>query len=92
MNGCTIMRMGGPVAWGTKQQWCMKHSSCKAEILEINFTTKKTLHLSNIGQDLDVSDIYQPTNLFNKNHSCVNWSKSTTTKGLKHLNLHKNAI
>ena len=40
--------------------------------------------------------IYTPTNkpiqIYNDNNACVWWSKSTTTKGLRHISIQVNAI
>ena len=36
---------------------------------------------------MDMDDIASPTVVYSNNHTCWNWSKTETTKGLKHLNL-----
>ena len=33
-----------------------------------------------------------PTQIFNDNSACVCWSKATTTKGLRHIQMRENAI
>ena len=33
-----------------------------------------------------------PTPVYNDNAACVNWSKSTTTKGLRHIQIRENAV
>ena len=33
-----------------------------------------------------------PTPIYNDNMACVNWSKTTTTKGLWHVQIRENAI
>lgn len=33
-----------------------------------------------------------PTTVHNDNSACVNWSKNTTTKGLRHIQIRENAV
>ena len=33
-----------------------------------------------------------PTIIYNDNAACVQWSKNTTTKGLRHIQIRENAI
>jgi hypothetical protein len=33
-----------------------------------------------------------PTIIYNDNNACVCWSKSTTTKGLRHIQIRENTI
>ena len=37
-------------------------------------------------------DAYLNIPVYNDNQACVDWSRSTTTKGIKHLNLRENMI
>jgi hypothetical protein len=43
---------------------------------------------------LGFKDVFMPgTNIvYNDNSACVNWSKSSTTKGLRHIQMHENRI
>jgi hypothetical protein len=34
----------------------------------------------------------KPISVYNDNRACVCWSKSTTTKGLRHITLKENAV
>jgi hypothetical protein len=43
---------------------------------------------------LDVKNIFMPTTniIFNDNKACVSWSIRTTTKGLRHIQIHENHL
>ncbi len=42
--------------------------------------------------DLHLLDSSIPTNMYNNNRGAVDWSKSFTTKGMRHVNIRENAI
>ena len=48
---------------------------------------KDTISLLHRSDDLDMTDIALPTSVYSNNRACCNWAKTTTAKGLKHLNL-----
>jgi len=52
------------------------------------------LELSQILEFLGVRDLFMPPNtiVFNDNAACVNWSKRTTTKGLRHIQMRENMV
>jgi len=43
---------------------------------------------------LGVKDLFMPSvnTVYNDNMACVNWSKCTTTKGLRHIQMRENRI
>ena len=43
---------------------------------------------------LEVRDIFMPSvnTIYNDNKACVDWSKSCTTKGLRHIQMRENRI
>ncbi len=42
----------------------------------------------------EVRDIFMPGTavIFNDNNACVNWSKRSTTKGLRHIQMRENMV
>ena len=92
MSGFLIMRSGGPIAWKSVRQERTSLSSCEAEVRATNECAKETLHLRLLLSDLGTNDATSPSPVYNDNHACVDWSKSTTTKGMKHVNLRDNCV
>ena len=42
--------------------------------------------------DLQLIDTSIPTPLYNDNNGAVNWSKTTSTKGMRHVNMQENVV
>jgi hypothetical protein len=42
--------------------------------------------------DLQLLDLSLPTNVYNDNRGCVDWSNSFSTKGMRHVNIRENAV
>ena len=42
--------------------------------------------------DLRLIDVSVPTPLYNDNQGAVNWSKTTSTKGMRHVNMQENVV
>jgi len=42
--------------------------------------------------DLWLIDVSVPTPLYNDNQGAVNWSKTTSTKGMRHVNMQENVV
>jgi len=42
--------------------------------------------------DLNLLDTSLPTNVYNDNRGCVDWSNSFSTKGMRHVNIRENAV
>jgi hypothetical protein len=84
----------GPLHWLSKQQTITAGSSAEAEIYATNECVKFLLELVQIFEFLEVKNIFMPnTNImYNDNKACVNWSKSSTTKGLRHIQMKENHI
>jgi len=55
---------------------------------------KFLLNLSQLLEFLEVKDTFMPsaTTIYNDNRACVQWSKSTTSKGLHHIEMKENRI
>ena len=92
MSGFIIMRCGGPIAWKAVRQERCSRSTCEAEIRSIDETTKEVLSLRNRCDDMDLPDSSIPTPIFNDNLGSVDWSKGTSTKGMRHMNIRDCAI
>jgi hypothetical protein len=74
----------GPIHWLSKRQSVTAGSSAEAEILEL----VQTLEF------LGVKDKFMPdvNTVYNDNMACVNWSKCSTTKGLRHIQMKENRV
>jgi hypothetical protein len=42
--------------------------------------------------DIQLLDPTNPTPLYKDNHGAVDWSNSCSTEGLRHINIHENAM
>ena len=92
MAGYIVFRAGGPVSWKSFRIDRTSLSSCEAEIKATNECAKDTLSIRLRCGDLGLNDEDTPTPIFNDNQGAVDWCKSTTTKGMKHVNLRENAV
>jgi hypothetical protein len=79
----------GPLHWISKRQTITAGSSAEAEIYAMNGCVKFLLELVQLLDFLGVKEIFMPdiNTIYNDNQACVNWSKSTTTKGLRHIQM-----
>jgi hypothetical protein len=84
----------GPVHWLSKRQSVTTGSSAEAEIYATDECVKFLLEISQLLEFLHVKEIFMPTTttVFNDNRACVQWSKSTTSKGLRHIQIKENRI
>jgi len=84
----------GPVHWVSKCQSVTAGSSAEAEIYATDECIKFLLELVQILEFLGVKDVFMPsvTTVYNDNMACVNWSKCTTTKGLRHIQMKENRV
>jgi transposase InsO family protein len=92
MSGFIVIRAGGPIAWSSVRQERTSRSSCEAEVRATDECAKEILSIRHRGQDIGLDDTTSPTKLFNDNQACVDWCKTTTTSGMKHINLRDNAV
>ena len=94
MSGFIIF-FNGPIHWSAKRQKVTARSSAEAEIYATDECVKELLRLKHICTDFAIMHIYMPgtpIKVYNDNNACVCWSKSTTTKGLRHITIRENAI
>jgi hypothetical protein len=84
----------GPVHWLSKRQTTTAISSAEAEIYATNECVKFLLELVQLFEFLGMKDIFMPgtTVIYNDNQACVNWSKSSTSKGLRHIQMKENHV
>ena len=92
MSGFLIIRCGGPIAWKAVGQDRTSRSTCEAEIRATDKAVKEILSLRNHCEDINLLDASSPTRLYNDNQGTVNWSKGTSTKGMRHMNLKDCAV
>ena len=64
------------------------------EIYATDECVKFLLDLSQNLDFLDVKHLFMPsaTTIYNDNKACIQWSKSATTKGLHHIQMHENRV
>ncbi len=79
----------GPIHWLSKRQSITAGSSAEADIYATDECVKFLLELHQIFTFLDVHQIFMPTTniIYNDNKACINWSKMSTTKGLRHIQI-----
>jgi hypothetical protein len=89
-----LLFLEGPVHWVSNRQSITAQSLAKSEIYAMDECTKSLQHLSYIidGFNLTAKFMPSPTTIYNDNSACVNWSKNTTTKGLRHIQIRENAV
>ena len=93
MSGFMVW-LGGPIHWVAKRQSITARSSAEAEIYATDECVKHLIQLSYILEGFDILNAImpKPTPIYNDNTACVAWSKTTTTKGLRHIQMRENAI
>jgi hypothetical protein len=82
----------GPLHWMSKCQKVTVASSAEAEIYATDECVKFLLALSQLLDILDVTIYAINKYHFNDNKACVQWSKSATSKGLRHIQMRENRI
>jgi len=84
----------GPLHWLSKRQSVTAGSSAEAEIYATDKCVKFLIELSQIMDFLGICHQFMPSTniIFNDNRACVNWSKRTTTKGLRHIQMKENRV
>jgi hypothetical protein len=92
ITGHVLFYGGAPVFWSSQKEDRTSGSSCEAEIKATNGCTKSILWFRHILSDLGLSISSSPTPLYNDNQGAVNWSKTTSTKGMRHVNIQENIV
>jgi hypothetical protein len=92
ISGYIVFHAGGPIAWSSVRQPHTSRSSCEAEIRATNECTKEVLSVCLRSLDIGLEDNITPTPVYNDNQGCVDWCKTTTTSGMKHMCLRENTF
>jgi hypothetical protein len=89
-----LIWLGGPIHWTSKRQSITARSSAEAEIYATDECTKNLIQLSHILTHLPLHTpvMSLPSIIYNDNMACICWSKATTTKGLRHVQIRENAV
>jgi len=84
----------GPLHWLSKRQTVMAASSAEAEIYATDECVRFLLDIVQLLDFLGVKDIFMPAPnlIYNDNKACVNWSKTCTSKGLRHIQMKENWV
>jgi hypothetical protein len=88
-----IFFLGGcPILWKTHKEARISRSSCEAEVKATDECVKNVQMFRHILADLNLLDPTSPTPVYNDNRGSVDWSNSSSTKGMRHVNIRENAI
>ena len=91
-----IIFYNGLIHWNSKRQKITARSSAEAETYATDECVKSLLYLQIILKDMNIKEqhikFYLPIPVYNDNRACIFWSKSTTTKGLRHITTRENEI
>jgi hypothetical protein len=84
----------GPLHPISKRQTVTAGSSAEAEIYAMDECAKFLLELEQLLDFLEVKHLFMPSTniIYNDNKACVNWSKTCTTKGLRHIQVKENCV
>jgi hypothetical protein len=84
----------GPLHWMSMRQTVTAGSSAEAEIYATDEFVKFLLEIVQLFEFLHIKDIFMPATsiIYNDNQACINWSKQTTTKGLRHIQMKENSV
>jgi hypothetical protein len=84
----------GPLHWISKRQQVTAASSAEAEIYTTDECIKFLLELVQIMDFLEVKHLFMPSTntIYNDNNACVEWSRSATSKGLRHIQMRENRV
>ena len=89
--GHIIFMCGGPVLWKSHKERRNSRSSAESEVKTTDECTKSVQWLRNVLDDLNLLPS-GPTTIYNDNMAAVQWSNSTSTKGMRHVNIRENAV
>ena len=89
-----LLWFNGPLHWVSKRQTITARSTAEAEIYATDECVKSLIHLDMLvsGLGLQQHIMPRPILVLNDNAACVSWSRNTTTKGLRHVQVRENAV
>jgi hypothetical protein len=83
---------GGAIAWRSKKQTCIAHSTCESEWMAASDTALTVLWLRRILHDMGASQS-TPTCLYEDNAACIMLSENTSHKGrARHIDLRVHSL
>ena len=91
LSGWFIMNAGAPIAWGCARHKDTAQSSCQAEVHSINETTRLVLEYKLLFRDLNLP-LDHTVEIKNDNQGAIQWSKGTTTKKMRWVDLRENLV
>ena len=91
LSGWFIMNAGAPIAWGCARHKDTAQSSCQAEVHSVNETTKLILEYKLLFRDIDLP-LQHTVEIKNDNQGAIQWSKGTTTKKMRWVDLRENLV
>ena len=91
LSGWFIMNAGAPIAWGCARHKDTAQSSCQAEVHSINETTRLLLEYRLLSRDVGLP-IHGPISIKNDNQGAIDWSKGTTNKKMRWVDLRENLV
>ena len=80
-----------PIMWGCAHHRDTALSSCQAEVHSISETTKLVLEYRLLFRDLAIP-LKEPVQIKNDNQGAIQWSKGTTTKKMRWIDLRENLV
>jgi len=88
-----VLFMGGaPIKWFTHKEKRNSRSSCEAEIKAADECVKSVQQFHYLLDELGLLDSTSSTPIFNDNRGAIDWSHTSSTKGLRHLNIRENCV
>jgi hypothetical protein len=88
-----ILFMGGsPIFWKTHKESRISRSSCESEVKATDECTKSIQMFRNVLGDLGLINLQDATTIYNDNRGAVDWSNTTSTKGMRHVNIRENCV
>jgi hypothetical protein len=90
--GHVLMMGGAPVFWKCHKESRNSRSSTEAEVKATDECTKSVQMFRNILGELNLINLTLATAIYNDNRGAVNWSNTSSTKGMRHVNIRENAV
>ena len=88
-----LILLYGPIHWSSRRQTITARSSAESEIYATDECVKFLQYITNILKDLEIDNLTSTTiPIYNDNRACVDWSKTKTTKGLRHITIRENSV
>jgi len=90
--GHVLFLASGPVLWKCHREKRTSRSSCEAEVKATDECTKSVQMFRHLLSEIGGFDLSKPTPILNDNQGAVDWCKTTSTKGMRHVNIRENCV